>query len=152
MNLGVFAVILAAARFTRSAELDSFNGLFQTSPVLAIAMTIFLSALAGIPPLAGWFAKFSVFTALIEAGTVWGYVLAGVAAINTVIAFGYYGRIASRMWFESPPVGARRVEVPFGLQAALGITVAATILFGVVPQIVTHFSDVNVVDMIAAAQ
>lgn len=149
MNLGVFAVILAAARFTRSAELDSFNGLFQTSPVLAVAMTIFLSALAGIPPLAGWFAKFSVFTALIEAGTVWGYLLAGVAAINTVIAFGYYGRIASRMWFESPPVDARRVEVPFALQAALGITVAATILFGVVPQVVTHFSDVNVVDLIA---
>jgi len=148
MNLGAFTIILAVARRTGSGELSSFNGLFAHSPVLAVSMTVFLAALAGIPPLGGWFAKFSVFTTLIEANTGLGYVLAAFAAVNTVIAFGYYGRLASRMWFEDPAeehAAGGAIEVPFALMAALGITVVATILFGVYPTAVTHFSDVTLV-------
>lgn len=146
MNLGAFAIILAVARRTGSGELSSFNGLFGHSPVLAVVMTIFLSALAGIPPMGGWFAKFSVFTTLIDAGTPWAYTLAVIAAVNTVIAFGYYGKLASRMWFEDPAEEHARggaIKVPFALMAALGLTAAATILFGVLPGVVTHFSDVT---------
>ena len=61
MNLGAFAVVIAVARRTRSAEISTYDGLFQTSPGLAVMMTIFLASLAGIPPLAGWFAKFVMF-------------------------------------------------------------------------------------------
>ena len=62
MNLGAFAVVIAVARRTRSAEISSYDGLFQTSPGLAVMMTIFLASLAGVPPLAGWFAKFVMFS------------------------------------------------------------------------------------------
>ena len=152
MNLGAFAIILTVARRTASAQISSFNGLFQWSPALAVVMTIFLASLAGIPPLGGWFAKFGVFTALIEADVWWAYVLATLAAVNTVVAFGYYGKLASRMWFEDAPTefATTPIKVPFALQAAVGITALATIAFGVYPGMVTHFSDVDVPGMAAA--
>ncbi|MDB2391671.1 NADH-quinone oxidoreductase subunit N [Acidimicrobiaceae bacterium] len=152
MNLGAFAIILTVARRTASAQISSFNGLFQWSPALAVVMTIFLASLAGIPPLGGWFAKFGVFTALIEADVWWAYVLATLAAVNTVVAFGYYGKLASRMWFEDAPTefATTPIKVPFALQAAVGITALATIAFGVYPGMITHFSDVDVPGMAAA--
>ena len=53
-------------------------------------MTLFMASLAGIPPLAGWFAKFVMFRSIIDAGTGWGVTLAVIAAVNSVIAFFYY--------------------------------------------------------------
>ena len=153
MNLGAFAIIIIVARRTANADVSSFNGLFQWSPALAVTMTIFLASLAGIPPLGGWFAKFGVFTAIIQADVWWAYVLAGFAAINTVIGFGYYGKLASRMWFEEAPTefSTEPIRIPFALQAALGMTAVATIAFGVYPAMVTHFSDVGVPGLEAAS-
>jgi len=146
MNLGAFAIILAVSRATKTAEIDSYHGLFKTSPSLAVMMTIFLASLAGIPPLGGWFAKFSVFTSLTSADTNWGYGLAVIAAINAVIAFGYYGRIAMKMWVEEPhETHSTQMKVPVSLTTALVITVSMTLAFGVVPGIVTHFTDVSLI-------
>ena len=66
MNLGAFAVVLAVARKTRSAEISSWGGLFEYAPGLTVLMTMFLFSLAGIPPLGGWLAKFVVFRALLS--------------------------------------------------------------------------------------
>jgi len=147
MNLGAFAVIITVARRTRSGSIDSYNGLFQWSPALAVIMTLFLASLAGIPPLGGWYAKFGVFRALIEADLWWAYALAALAAINTVIAFGYYGKLASKMWFEEAPTEFETtpMQIPFALQAAIAITVVGTVVSGVLPGVVTYFSDVEVV-------
>ncbi|HJM98912.1 MAG TPA: NADH-quinone oxidoreductase subunit N [Acidimicrobiales bacterium] len=146
MNLGAFAIILAVSRATKTAEIDSYHGLFKTSPSLAVMMTILLASLAGIPPLGGWFAKFSVFTSLTSADTNWGYGLAVIAAINAVIAFGYYGRIAMKMWVEEPhETHSTQIKVPVSLTTALVITVSMTLAFGVVPGIVTHFTDVSLI-------
>src|SRR5215207_1124740 len=71
MNLGAFAVIIAVARKTRSGAIASYGGLFAYAPGLAVAMSFFLFSLAGIPPLGGWIAKFSVFSALLSAGGGW---------------------------------------------------------------------------------
>src|SRR5204862_5249901 len=76
MNLGAFAVVIAVARRTRSGEISSYAGLYATSPVLAVTMTMFMASLAGIPFFAGWFAKFVMFRAIIDAGTGWGVGLA----------------------------------------------------------------------------
>ncbi|MFZ9397453.1 MAG: NADH-quinone oxidoreductase subunit N, partial [Ilumatobacteraceae bacterium] len=65
MNLGMFAVVIAAARTTRSGEISSFGGLFSYAPGLGVLMTIFLASLAGIPPLGGWIAKFAAFRAVL---------------------------------------------------------------------------------------
>lgn len=144
MNLGAFAVVIAAARKTRSAELSSFGGLFQYAPGLAVAMSIFLFSLAGIPPLAGWFAKLEVFRVLVAADSAAGYSLAIAVAVNSVIALYYYAAIARQMFMNPVPDGdTTPVRVPFSLSTAVVITAVLTIAFGVVPGVVTHFSDVS---------
>jgi NADH-quinone oxidoreductase subunit N len=143
MNLGAFAVVIAVARRTGSGEIDSYRGLFQYSPALAVLMSVFLFALAGIPPLGGWVAKFVVFRALLSAETVSGAVLAVVVAVNSVIALFYYANVARQMWFEEAPAGeTTSIPVPFSLSAALGLAVLGTLAFGIFPGLVTHFGDV----------
>ena len=154
MNLGVFAVIMAVARRTATGDVASYNGLFRSFPPMAVLMTIFLASLAGIPPAGGWFAKFVVFKALVSSYNVSGYVLAAVAAVNAVIAVGYYGKLAARMWFEKPwappaeeaepllPADSQNL-LPFSLRSALGLTGAATLIFGVLPFTVTRLTEVS---------
>ncbi len=141
MNLGAFAVVIAIARKTRSAEISSFGGLFSYMPGLTVAMTIFLASLTGIPPLGGWYAKFSVWNALVGADTTLGYVMAVVMAVNTVIAAYYYLNVAKTMWFDPAPDGdVTPVKIPAGLTAAIGLAVVATIVFGVLPGLLTDIS------------
>ena len=104
MNLGAFAVVIAVSRRTRSAEISSYAGLGQFAPVLAILMSVFLFSLAGVPPLAGWYAKFMLFRAVLDAGTPWAIVLGVIAAVNSVIAFFYYSAVARQMWFKEPAI------------------------------------------------
>ena len=103
MNLGAFSVVLAVSRRTRSGAIDSYAGLFSYAPGVAVLMTLFLAALAGIPPAGGWFAKFVVFRALADASTPAGWVLAAIVAVNAVIAFGYYARVLVQMWIQPVP-------------------------------------------------
>jgi len=145
MNLGAFAVVIAVARKTHSGEIDSFGGLIHYAPGLGAMMTLFLAALAGIPPAGGWFAKFGLFRALLDAGTPSAALLGVIVAINTVIAFAYYARILVRMWIEEAPDGdTRPIKVPGALAAALAIAAIATLAFGLLPGIVGHFGEVAV--------
>ncbi len=140
MNLGAFAIVLAVARKTRSAEIDSFKGLFGYAPGLTLAMTVFLFSLAGIPPLGGWWAKFRVMEAVIDAESASGVVLGVFVAVNSVIALYYYARIGLGMWAEDAPDGDTiPIRVPASLVSALAITVALTIAFGVYPPLVSEF-------------
>ena len=144
-NLGAFAVVLAVSRKTRSGEISSYDGLFSYAPGLATAMTIFLASLAGVPPLAGWIAKFEVFTAVLSPGTTAGAVLAVIGAVNSVVAFGYYGRVMRAMWMRDVPDGdTAPIRVPQPLTLALGLTVAATIVIGVIPQVVLRYGDLGI--------
>jgi NADH-quinone oxidoreductase subunit N len=142
MNLGAFSVILAVARKTRSGEISSFGGLFTYAPGLTVVMTVFLFALAGIPPLAGWFAKFAIFNALIGPGTAAGYVLAVIVGVNSVIALFYYARVAQTMWMEPVPDEDRTpVRVPPSLVGALALCCTITLVLGVLPGIVGDLGD-----------
>ena len=141
-NLGTFGVVMAVARKTRSGEISSYGGLFSYAPGLATLMTLFMASLAGIPPLGGWFGKFTAFQALISAGTGWGYVLAVIGAVNSAVAFGYYGNILREMWMRPVPDNdTTPVRVPGSIAVALGITAATTVLLGVLPGLVIHFGD-----------
>ncbi len=146
MNLGAFAVVIITARKTRSAEISSYGGLFNYAPGLTVAMTFFLFSLAGIPPVGGWWAKFEVFRVLTDGNEWGGLSLAVVAAINSVIAAFYYLSIAKQMWFMPAPDGDEtRIVIPPSLAAAVGITLAVTIVTGVLPGVVSEMTDfVNV--------
>jgi NADH-quinone oxidoreductase subunit N len=136
MNLGAFAVVIAVARRTRSAEISSYDGLFQIAPTLAVIMAIFLASLAGIPIFAGWFAKFVMFRSIIDAGTGWAVALGVIAAVNSVIAFFYYARPIRAMIFHEPATDDRTpLVIPQPLMAALALTVAVVVLVGVYPQV-----------------
>ena len=145
MNLGAFAVVLAVARKTRSAEISSWGGLFEYAPGLTVLMTVFLFSLAGIPPLGGWLAKFVVFRSLLEPDlTASGVTLAVVVGVNSVIALYYYANVAKTMWMDPVPDGdVAPVRVPFSLGAALAISVIVTIAFGV-SNLATRFGDLAV--------
>ena len=141
-NLGMFAVILAVSRKTRSGEISSLGGLFSYAPAMGVLLTLFLASLAGIPPLGGWIGKFSAFQALLTDATPWAYVLAIIGAVNSVIAFGYYGNIMREVWMRPVPHGDTTPMVtPSSIQIALGITAVVTLLFGILPGIVLRFGE-----------
>jgi NADH-quinone oxidoreductase subunit N len=141
-NLGMFGVIIAVSRKTRSGEIASWGGLFSYAPALGVLATIFLASLAGIPPLGGWIAKFAAFESVLSAGTSWGYALAIIGAINSVIAFGYYGNVMREIWMRPVPDGDKTpVVVHSSVGLALTITVVATLVFGVLPGVGLRFAD-----------
>jgi len=143
-NLGAFAVVIAVSRKTRSGEISSFGGLFSYAPALGVLMTVFMASLAGIPPLGGWFAKFGAFKAVLDADTGWGYSIAIIAALNTVIAAAYYVTVMREIWMKPVPDGdTTEIRTPSSVQAALIITCAVTIVLGVLPDLVGRFGDLS---------
>jgi NADH-quinone oxidoreductase subunit N len=146
MNLGAFAVVIAGARKTRSGELRAWSGLGQADTRLAVLVAVFFFSLAGIPPLAGWFAKFAMFRSVMIAGGTATVVLAVIAALNAVIAIYYYARVVKTVWIDDP-IGEFADEVsaaPAGsLRLALGLSVAFTVIVGFYPTVATFVGDAS---------
>ena len=114
MTLGTFACILAMRRKGRMVEdIDQLSGLSSTSPMMAFLLAMLLFSLAGIPPLAGFFAKFYVFLAAINSGL---YTLAVIGVLLSVVGAYYYLRIVKIMYFDAP---AERFEPMPGLLAVV---------------------------------
>ncbi|MDY0883019.1 NADH-quinone oxidoreductase subunit NuoN [Dongia soli] len=133
MTLGTFAVILAMRQKGQMVEkIADLAGLSRSQPMLAYAMAIFMFSMAGIPPLGGFFAKFFVFKAAIEAGGTDGslYALAIIGVLTSVVSAFYYLRIVKVMFFEEPAGGFDPVDG--SLRLVLWVTVAL-ILFTVIP-------------------
>jgi NADH-quinone oxidoreductase subunit N len=142
MNLGAFTVVIAVARKTRSGEISSYGGLYQYAPGLTVLMSIFLFSLAGIPPLAGAWAKIFVFRAVIDAGTTSAIVLGVIAAVNSVIALFYYSAVAKEMWMNPVPGDDRTpIRVPTSLIASLGICATVIVVMGIWPQAFARLGD-----------
>lgn len=142
MNLGAFAIVIAVARKTRSGDIASYGGLYEYAPGLTVLMTLFLFSLAGIPPLAGAWAKIFVFRAVLDAGTSSAVALGVVAAVNAVIALFYYAGVARLMWMNPVPDGDRTpIRVPASLQAALALTALVVVVIGIYPQLFAHLGD-----------
>ena len=124
MNLGAFAVVALVRNATRSEDISAYRGLVKRSPVLAIAMTVFLLSLLGLPPLAGLVAKFQVFEAVYEAGVVASqadqgslaivfFLLFGIGAINIVASAYYYLKVVRAMLLDSPETEVEMHVSPF---------------------------------------
>jgi NADH-quinone oxidoreductase subunit N len=141
MNLGAFAGVIGIARKTRSAEIDTYSGLFNYAPALAVTMSLFLFSLAGIPPLGGWYAKLVIFRVLLDDPNGWAVFLGVALAVNSVIALFYYASVAREAWMRPVPDEDRtRIRVPSSLGAAIGLCALATLAIGIVPQVVARFA------------
>ena len=146
MNLGAFAVVIAGARKTRSGELSAWAGLAQVDSRLGVLVAVFFFSLAGIPPLAGWFAKFAMFRSVMIAGGTTTVVLAVIAAVNAVIALYYYAKVVKTVWVDDPTGEfVEDVEAaPAGsLRLALGVSLALTVAIGFFPALVTFVGDAS---------
>jgi NADH-quinone oxidoreductase subunit N len=129
MTLGVFAVILAMRRSTGMVEsIDQLSGLARTHPTMAFFLAMLLFSMAGVPPLAGFFAKFYVFLAAIKAGL---YALAVIGVLASVIGAYYYLAIVKIMYFDEAVEGF--YAMPIELRVVLGICGLFNILFFVYP-------------------
>jgi NADH-quinone oxidoreductase subunit N len=129
MTLGVFAVILSMRRGGGMVEsIDQLAGLARTHPGMAFMMAMLLFSMAGIPPLAGFFAKFFVFLAAIKAGL---YVLAVIGVLASVIGAYYYLSIVKTMYFDEPAEGF--VGMPAALKVVLGVCALFNIVFFIYP-------------------
>src|ERR1044072_9242048 len=129
MTLGTFACILTMRRGGRMVEeISDLAGLARTNPALAFFLGMLLFSLAGIPPLAGFFAKYFVFLAAIKAGL---YVLAGIGVVASVVGAYYYLAIVKAMY--SDEAAAPFEPMPGALKVVLGVTGLLVILLGVVP-------------------
>jgi NADH-quinone oxidoreductase subunit N len=129
MTLGVFAVILSMRRSTGMVETtDQLAGLARTHPTTAFFMAMLLFSMAGIPPLAGFFAKFYVFLAAIKAGL---YILSVIGVVASVVGAYYYLAIIKAMYFDEPAEAF--VEMPYELRVVLLLCGLFNILFFVYP-------------------
>lgn len=100
-NLGAFAVINMIEDRTGLVSMDDYNGLHKSNPYLAVAMTLAMFSLAGIPPFAGFFSKILIFTSVTGTGSMALYMLVLVALINTIISLYYYLLVVKAMWIKA---------------------------------------------------
>jgi NADH-quinone oxidoreductase subunit N len=129
MTLGVFAVILAMRRSTGMVEsIDQLSGLARSHPTMAFLLAMLLFSMAGVPPLAGFFAKFYVFLAAIKAGL---YVLAVIGVLASVVGAYYYLAIVKVMYFDEPVEGFYPMAIE--LRVVLAVCGLFNILFFLYP-------------------
>jgi NADH-quinone oxidoreductase subunit N len=130
MTVGTFACIMCMRQKERMVEgIEDLKGLSKTHPLIALAMAVFMFSMAGIPPLAGFFAKIYVFLPAVEAGL---YVLAVIGVLTSVVACYYYLRIVKLMYFDEAGEGFDR---PIGreLTLVIGGTAVLVMFFFVLP-------------------
>jgi NADH-quinone oxidoreductase subunit N len=131
MTLGAFAFLIYAGRGDRDAEdIVDFAGLAKRKPWSALAMTVFMVSLGGIPPTAGFFGKFLLFKAMVEAGE---FPLVIVGVLSSAVSLYYYLRVVVYMYMKPEPQGA---EAPrFGFNAGLVVIACAvfTLALGLLP-------------------
>jgi NADH-quinone oxidoreductase subunit N len=131
MNVGAFAVVGHFAGLgERKVTLEDYSGLGRRSPLLAAILTMFLLSLIGIPITGGFFAKFYVFSAALQANLI-GLTVIGV--LNSAVASYYYLRIINSMYMREPREDTPVPPVTPALGVALAICLAATIYLGVLP-------------------
>ncbi|OUS15022.1 NADH-quinone oxidoreductase subunit N [Rhodospirillales bacterium 47_12_T64] len=123
MNMGTFACILSMRqKGTMVENIDDLKGLSKTSPMMAFALTIFMFSMAGIPPLAGFFAKYVVFAAAVNAGLT---TLAVIGVLASVIGAFYYLRIIKVMYFDEP---SSSFDKPIGNEMTAVLTVSTAFI------------------------
>jgi NADH-quinone oxidoreductase subunit N len=133
MNIGTFTVILAMRQKGRTVEkISDLAGLSKTSPLMALAMVVFMFSMAGVPPLAGFFGKFYVFMSAVNAGL---YALAIIGVLSSVVGAFYYIRIIKVMYFDDAVEPLDKLTGATS-KAMLAVTSLVILLFFLAPSLV----------------
>lgn len=131
-NLAAFGVVAAIENATGKVSMDDYNGLYKTNPRLSFAMMLAMFSLAGIPPFAGFFSKFFIFTSAIEQGSIAIYVLVLIALINTIPSLYYYLLVVKAMFINGNETPIATFKSSVSERLGLWICVAGIILLGIV--------------------
>jgi NADH-quinone oxidoreductase subunit N len=144
-NLGAFAVVTLVSQRQPSNLIADYAGLGRRSPALGVAMTLFLVSLAGIPPLAGWYAKVVVFKAAINGNSFTLQALAVFMALMTVVALFYYVAVARSLWVGEPPEGvpAQPARVSPLLGLSIGLAAAGVVVLGILPNLLVQYAPMS---------
>lgn len=131
-NLLAFAAVVIFSQATGSEQISDLGGLSRRNPWVALAMTIALLSLAGIPPAAGFFGKFFLFNAAVQSGLVW---LAMVGVLNSIVALYYYLVVIKVIYVNRTPDDDKEIVLTPTNAGLLGATSIAIIILGVIPQV-----------------
>ena len=137
-NLAAFGVIGAIENATGKVYMQDYNGLYKTNPRLAFTMMLAMFSLAGIPPFAGFFSKFFIFTGAINQGSIAIYVLVLIALINTIISLYYYLLVVKAMFISDEESTVAKFNSSLSERVAMWICVAGILLFGIVSCFYNH--------------
>lgn len=146
MNLGAFAVINLIIKQEESEDIRVFAGLYKTSPFLAIAMTIFLISLAGLPVTAGFIGKFYLLSYGVAGQNYW---LVGTMILMTIVSYYYYFGIIRQMFFRSPSKN-EKVQIPWATTTTIVLCLVGTVWLGLAPDML--FKVLGGMDWFAAIQ
>ncbi|MBL9163551.1 MAG: NADH-quinone oxidoreductase subunit N [Planctomycetaceae bacterium] len=140
MNLGAFAIIAFMRNSMQSEEIKDYSGLIGRSPLVAVAFTVILFSLVGLPPLAGFWPKLRVLQALFEANSPLLMFVMVAAAANTALSLVYYLRVAKTMCIDREADGTRPVALGF-LQTAFVLAMALpVVLYGLDPERIARWT------------
>ena len=128
-NMGAFIAIIAISNKLNSDLIDDYAGMGRRSPLIALALTLCLISLIGMPPAAGFMAKFYIFSAAVQHNLLW---LVIIAVINSVISAYYYLRVVKVMWFGES-VSTEKVPSSGALRLALSLSCLGVLLLGIIP-------------------
>ncbi len=126
-NLGAFGVVSAISTVTGKEEIDDYNGLYATNPKLSLLMMLSLFSLAGIPPVAGFFGKFFLFTSAAHSGYYW---LVFIAVINATISLYYYLLVVKAMFINKNAEPIAYFKSSLTTRIALGLCLAGIFAVG----------------------
>ncbi len=140
MNLGAFAVAIGLSKQYPTLLMRDLAGLGRRAPVPALALAAFMISLGGIPPFAGWFAKFAVFIAAIERRSPLGVVLAVAMVLNSVISLYYYVGVVRAMYLQ-PADDEAAVRFPRPIHAAVVVALVGVVAVGIYPEPFAKLAD-----------
>ncbi|HUV56960.1 MAG TPA: NADH-quinone oxidoreductase subunit N [Dehalococcoidales bacterium] len=136
-NLGAFIAIIAISNKLDSDLIDDYSGMGKRAPLLALGLTLCLISLIGLPPAAGFMAKFYIFSGAAQHGLLW---LVVIAVINSVISAYYYLRVVKVMWLGKP-ASESKVPSSGALRVALALSCLGVLLLGIIPGYVMRLAE-----------
>ena len=136
-NLGAFIAVIAISHKINSDDIADFTGMGKRAPVLALALTLCLISLIGMPPAAGFMAKFYIFSAAVQNDLLW---LVVIAVLNSVISAYYYLRVVKVMWFGEP-ASEEKVPSSGAPRLALFLCCLGVLLLGIIPGLVMRLAE-----------